>query len=137
MNIIASLIILFVSGVVLRFLIGNIIVSIVGCSLIGLLINREIFSNGKSDISEIYEFPDEYLKRFQILKEHVATHDYDYPIYEDRVLDSVFIDTDGEFWSLGLDTLDWYKLSGNVWLRAKPMNKMILVSEAKFMEIDE
>lgn len=136
MNRIITSIVLILSGVVISYLTGNIIVSLVGCSIIGLVLNREIFSSGKSDISEIGVYPDEYHQRFQILKDHVSVHDYDYDIYEDTVQDSIFIDTDGKVWSLGLDTLDWNQLSGDNWIRAEPMKKMILVSEAEFMEME-
>ena len=135
MNKLVSLIILLVSGVVLRFLTGNIIVSIVGCSIIGIVLNREIFSAGKSKISEIGDYPDVFLSRFQNLKAHVTVHDYDYPIYEETVQDSILFDTEGKLWSLELDTLDWYQLSEDVWIQAEPMNKMILVSETVFMEM--
>ena len=136
MNRIITSLVLIVSGVVISFLTGNIIVSIVGCSFIGLVLNRELFSSGKRDISEIGVYPNEYLNRFRALKDHVSVHDYDYVIYEDTVQDSIFIDTDGKVWSLGLETLDWYKLIGDDWIGEEPTNKMILVSETEFMEME-
>jgi hypothetical protein len=136
MNKAVSFSIFIISGVVLSFLTGNIAVSIVGCSIVGLLINREIFSSGNNLISEIGDNPDAFLSRFQALKSHVIDHDYDHHIYEETVQDSVFIDAEGEVWSLELDTLDWYQLSDNAWTRAEPMNKMILVSETEFMEME-
>ena len=119
---------------VISFLTGNILVSIVGCSIIGLVLNREIVLPEKIDFSEIGVSPSEYHQRFQTLKEHVSVLDYDLDVYEDTVHDSVFLDTDGKLWSLGIDTLEWYQLINDEWMRAEPINKMILFSEAELTE---
>ena len=134
MNRIISSLVLVVTGVVFNFLTGNILVSVIGCSLLGLMLNQKIFSQGKRDKTDLGIYPEEYLNRFQTLKDYVKIHDSNYEVYEDTVLDSVFIDKEGKIWSLGLETLDWYQLIVDDWVRAEPKKKMILLSETELTE---
>ncbi len=134
MNRIISSLVLVVTGAALNFLTGNILVSVIGCSLLGLMLNQEIFSQGKSDKTDLGIYPEEYLNRFQTLKDYVKIHDSNYEVYEDAVLDAVFIDKEGKIWSLGLETLDWYQLIADDWIRAEPKKKMILLSETELTE---
>ncbi len=49
---------------------------------------------------------------------------------------SVFIDAEGHIWSLGLESLEWYLLDDDEWIRNEPQYKMIMVSESEFLETE-
>ena len=129
---------MLVAGVGINYLTGNIIFSFIGCSLIGLGFNaKRIIQSKKTskfEKSELGLSPKEYLNKFKLLKDHVTLHDYDYDMYKNTVYDSIFIDTDGIIWSLGLETLEWYQLKNDNWIRAEPKNKMILINKAEAEE---
>ena len=78
----------------------------------------------------------EYLQGFQTFKEYVNIHDYHYDDYKYTVVDSVFIDAEGHIWSLGLESLEWYLLDDDEWIRNEPQYKMIMVSESEFLETE-
>ena len=134
MNRIVSSAALIIAGVVTSLLTDNFIVSILICSMLGLLLNREIIIKRDAAYDDPSIDPSEFHGRFQTLKDHVTSHDYDYPIYEDTVLDSVFIDTEGQLWCLGLESLEWYRQVGDKWEKDIPSHKMILVSESEIIE---
>ena len=135
MNSIISSIVLLVSGIIISFLTSNVLFSIIGCSIVGLLLNRELFLSGGDEYSDPWIYPSEYFQGYQTYKEYVIVHDYHYSDYEDTVLDSVFIDTEGQIWSLGLESLDWYQLVDNEWIRKEPHYKMKRISESEFLEM--
>lgn len=131
MNKAISAIVLIVTGLVISYLMSNILISIVVCSILGLLLNREIFSSINEEPINQGILPSEYHQRFQDFKEFLNVYDYYNELYEDTVLDSLFIDSKGILWCLGVESLDWYQNEGDIWVKNEPQNRMILVSESE------
>ena len=136
MNRVISSIVLLVSGVIISYLSSNILFSVIGCSVISLILNRELFMSGGDNFFDSGIPSSEILQGFQTFKDYVNIHDYQYDDYKDTVVDSVFIDAGGHIWSLGLESLEWYLLVDDEWIRNEPQYKMIMVSESEFFEME-